>query len=107
MSGVKVDSELSKEEVKVRKEAVERELQDRVIEPAEMETPPGRVVCEKRGVTGDLREIAQELINSLEAQGFLEKTKPSEWLSPLSLQMKPSGKWRWCADLRKLNDMTE
>ena len=48
----------------------------------------------------------QELVNELEKNGVIEESR-SLWLNPVVLVRKSSGKLRFCADFRRLNDLVD
>jgi len=52
------------------------------------------------------REYIQKYVESMKKQGVIEESQ-SPWSSPVVLVKKPDGSWRFCADYRKLNSVTE
>ncbi|KAI5168284.1 hypothetical protein NEIRO03_2560 [Nematocida sp. AWRm78] len=94
-------------------EATKRELRQQVeriektqtVEIAEINTPAGQYASEYRSMTPDKRAIAESIITELVAQGFMEETTPGKWLIPTRLTRKPNGSWRFCLDLKRLNEL--
>jgi transposase InsO family protein len=64
-----------------------------------MSTPPYRVGPAKQEV---IDQEVQELLD----QGCIQPSM-SPWASPVVLVKKPDGKWRFCCDYRRLNQITE
>ena len=59
-----------------------------------------------RRVPPHLRNELRAQIDELVRQGVLEETDGGGWASPICLVRKKSGKYRMCADLRRLNAVT-
>ena len=59
-----------------------------------------------RRVPPHLRSELRAQIDELVRQGVLEETDGGGWASPICLVRKKSGKYRMCADLRRLNAVT-
>lgn len=52
----------------------------------------------------DKRRIIEQEIEKMLNLGVIEPTV-SEWAAPFVLAPRPGGKWRFCVDYRKLNEM--
>eukprot|EP00923_Selenidium_pygospionis_P004728 GHVN01007816.1.p1 GENE.GHVN01007816.1~~GHVN01007816.1.p1 ORF type:complete len:363 (-),score=7.78 GHVN01007816.1:84-1172(-) len=77
-------------------EVVEHEIPTGMAKP--ISQPPRRVAPMEREI---INEQEQEMLN----QGIIERSR-SAWASPVVLAPKPGGKWRFCIDYRKLNNIT-
>ncbi|KAI5152397.1 hypothetical protein ENBRE01_3053 [Enteropsectra breve] len=76
--------------------------------PIHLETEKGRKASEYRFMSQKQCEIAKDLVERFEKEGFIEKNNnPDGWLNPIVLVQKSNQKWRMCLDLRKLNNITE
>ena len=51
------------------------------------------------------KKIIEEEIKTMLEKGVIRKSN-SPWSSPVTLVIKPNGKWRFCIDFRKLNGIT-
>ena len=51
------------------------------------------------------KKIIEEEIGKMLKKGVIRKSN-SPWSSPITLVPKPNGKWRFCTDYRKLNNIT-
>ncbi len=51
------------------------------------------------------KKIIEEEIKKMLEKGVIRKSN-SPWSSPVTLVLKPNGKWRFCIDFRKLNGIT-
>lgn len=51
------------------------------------------------------KKIIEKEIEKMLKKGVIRKSN-SPWSTPVTLVLKPNGKWRFCIDFRKLNDIT-
>ncbi|HVH95926.1 MAG TPA: reverse transcriptase family protein, partial [Bacillus sp. (in: firmicutes)] len=51
------------------------------------------------------KKIIEEEIQKMLEKGVIRRSN-SPWSTPVTLILKPNGKWRFCIDFRKLNDIT-
>ncbi len=51
------------------------------------------------------KKIIEDEVQKMHKKDVIEKSD-SPWSSPVTLVMKPNGKWRFCIDYRKLNGIT-
>ena len=52
------------------------------------------------------RKVVEEMLEEMIKAGVIEESQ-SPWASPITLQKKPDGKWRFAVDLRKVNAVTK
>ncbi|KAI5167881.1 hypothetical protein NEIRO03_2247 [Nematocida sp. AWRm78] len=90
--------------LKVEVDQIQQKYQ---VETAEINTPHGRYASEFRFMPNHKLAIAKELVLALIKEGFMEETQASKWLIPIRLARKPNGTWRFCLDLKRLNDLVE
>jgi len=51
------------------------------------------------------KKIIEDEVKKMFKKGVIRKSN-SPWSSPITLVPKPNGKWRFCTDYRKLNEIT-
>lgn len=53
-------------------------------------------------------QMAMDALRPLIENGYIEKVNEySNWLTPIRLVQKPNGKFRFCLDLRGLNELVK
>ncbi|XP_058864420.1 uncharacterized protein LOC131706752 [Acipenser ruthenus] len=53
-----------------------------------------------------LQEATEQVLEEMKAAGIIEPSD-SPWTSPVVMVRKKDGKWRFCVDYRRVNDVTE
>ncbi|OAG32094.1 hypothetical protein NEIG_01332 [Nematocida sp. ERTm5] len=100
-------SYLSTEEIKNILHSVATENLRNKITPINLETRPGNVPHVRRFISYKKFKIAEEKVQEFLKRGIIVPAEKNKWLSPVVLIKNSDDEWKFCLDLRKLNQLTQ
>lgn len=101
------DSVFTAEEIRAIKKELGEQKREHCLPPAAVETLPGKSASTYRRMSHQQTKTATELAEEFLEQDFIEECTGTDWLNPIVLVRKPTGKHRMCLDLRRLNELVE